>query len=177
MSHGNHRNVQKWTVLPRDTMCPAGICGIPRDANRSVFAVFVTFFYWKYGITVFPNKIRFPKISIVHNCVWRRVYKVSTKACTPTTCIAYVCVCSAVIKSAFIHTLHYAWISNFVVCCSLWLPGIGTELSITSCSIVLALAQRNLNVQHRTCTETMAAAAFMSSFSFMHASFLLCSLP
>ena len=152
---------------------------VSRDANRSVFAVFVTFFYWKYGITVFPNKIRFPKISIVHNCVWRRVYKVSTKACTPTTCIAYVCVCSAVIKSAFIHTLHYAWISNFVVCCSLWLPGIGTKLSITSCSIVLALAQRtcNLNVQHRTCTETMAAAAFMSSFSFMHASFLLCSLP
>ena len=90
-----------------------------------------------------------------------------------------VCVCVQCGNKVriYTHTLHYAWISNFVVCCSLWLPGIGTELSITSCSIVLVLAQRNLNVQHRTCTETMAAAAFMSSFSFMHASFLLCSLP
>ena len=34
MSHGNHRNVQKWTVLPRDTMCPAGICGIPWDTGN-----------------------------------------------------------------------------------------------------------------------------------------------
>ena len=36
-----------------------------RDANRSVFAVFVTFFHSKYGITFFPNKNSFPKISIV----------------------------------------------------------------------------------------------------------------
>ena len=26
MSHGNRRNFQKWTILPRDTMSPAGIC-------------------------------------------------------------------------------------------------------------------------------------------------------
>ena len=26
MSHGNRRNFQKWTILPLDTMSPAGIC-------------------------------------------------------------------------------------------------------------------------------------------------------
>ena len=25
-AHGNRRNFQKWTILPRDTMSPAGIC-------------------------------------------------------------------------------------------------------------------------------------------------------
>ena len=34
MSHGNRRNFQKWTVLPRDTMCPAGICVTPWDTGN-----------------------------------------------------------------------------------------------------------------------------------------------
>ena len=31
MSHGNRRNFQKWTILPRDTISPAGICVTPWD--------------------------------------------------------------------------------------------------------------------------------------------------
>ena len=89
-----------------------------------------------------------------------RVYKVSTKAGTPTTCIVYimcVCVCSAVIKCAFIHTLHYAWISIFIVCCSLCMTSGYRNRAIDN------------KLQYRACTAHVyrnnhgsRAAAFMS---------------
>ena len=75
MSHGKCRNFQKWTVLPRDTMCPAGICVTPWDTGKfttgttvHIWMLFcISFLCFLFGIEI--NKRNETKRNLLLNCI------------------------------------------------------------------------------------------------------------